>query len=208
MTEDQIHYAHLKGLNRLTAAPVDDEVVKCLLRDPDLESAIKRISRLKRLNGLRLEEQFSESLLVAPDPQDHLSRFLYYPNYMALARMEYEGADLHPGDRVVFLGSSPLPLTLICLFTGHGIEGVGIEQDEGRAELSRAVIGKLGLEAHIDVICGNHFDLPREIPCDLVMVGADAMPKTEIFPHLARIIEPGRMVSYRIYRSTIPASLQ
>ncbi|MDZ7695843.1 MAG: nicotianamine synthase family protein [Deltaproteobacteria bacterium] len=196
---DKIHHAHLKGLNRLAAASVRNEVVEDLMRDPDLQSAIGRISRLKRLNGLRLEDQFASSLLDASDPQAHLLRFVYYPNYVALARMEYEGAGLHGGDQVVFLGSGPLPMTLICLFTGHGIEGVGIEQDDARAELSRAVIGKLGMDAHIEIICGDHFDLPIEMPCDLIMVGADAMPKTEIFAHLAGILEPGRMVSYRIY---------
>lgn len=198
-TPDEVHDVHLKGLNRLAAASVGEEVVEELMRDPDLQSAIERISRLKRLNGLSLEVQFATSLLAVPDPQDRLLHFVYSPNYVALARMEREGADLQPGDRVVFLGSGPLPLTLVCLWRDHGIEGVGVEQDESRAALSQAVIEKLGLEAHIEIICGNHFDRSMERPCDLIMVGADAMPKTEIFAHLAGILEPGRMVSYRIY---------
>jgi hypothetical protein len=198
-TPDKIYYDYLDGLNRLAAAPVEDEVVESLIADPQLRSAIGRISRLKRLNGLRLEAQFAESLIADPDPQAHLEQFVYYPNYVALARMEYGGAGLHAGDRVVFLGSGPLPMTLICLSREYGIEGIGIEQDEGHAILSRRVIRVLGMGQHIQIICGNHFTLPLEDPCSLIMVGADAIPKSEIFGHLAEILQPGQMVSFRIY---------
>ena len=100
---------------------------------------------------------------------------------------------------VAFLGSGPLPLTLICLARQYGVKGIGIEQDEGIAALSKEVIKMLGLERRIQVMRGNHFTLPLEEPSKLIMVGADAMPKKEIFAHLAKILPPGRMISYRIY---------
>jgi hypothetical protein len=196
---DEVHGAHLNRLNRLAAAPVADDVVRRLVADVDLGQAIARLSRLKRQNSLRLEIQFAESILSVADPWACLEQFVYYPNYLALARMEYEGAGLHVGDRVVFLGSGPLPLSLICLSRQYGIEGVGIEQDEGHAALSERAIRKLGLGHGIQIICGNHFALPLKAPCRLIMVGADAMPKAEIFDHLAGILEPGQMIAYRIY---------
>ena len=128
-----------------------------------------------------------------------LEHFIYFPNYVKLAGMEYGGAGLHAGDTVAFLGSGPLPLTLICLAKQYGVKGIGIEQDEGIAALSKEVIKMLGLKRRIQVIRGNHFTLPLEEPSKLIMVGADATPKKEIFAHLAKILPPGRMISYRIY---------
>jgi len=206
LTEDQIenaphevYGAHLYGLNRLAAAPVADEVVRRLIADVDLGPPIARISRVKRQNSLRLEIQFAESMMSVADPWACVEEFVYYPNYVTLARMEYGGAGLHGGDRVVFLGSGPLPLSLICFSRQYGIEGIGIEQDKRHATLSKAVIQKLGLERRIQIICGNHFALPLEVPCKLILVGADALPKAEIFDHLAGVLEPGQMVAYRIY---------
>jgi len=206
LTEDQIenapnevYGAHLNGLNRLAAAPVADEVVRRLIADVDLGPSIARISRVKRQNILRLEIQFAESMMPVSDPWACLDQFVYYPNYVTLARMEYKGAGLQSGDRVVFLGSGPLPLSLICLSRQYGIEGIGIEQDKRHATLSKAVIRKLGLERRIQIFCGNHFALPLKAPLRLIMVGADALPKAEIFNHLASILKPRQMIAYRIY---------
>ena len=196
---DEVYGAHLNRLNRLAAASVPDDVVQRLLADPDLGLAISRISQAKRQNGLRLEIQLAHSLISAPDPWARLRQFVFYPNYLALARMESEGAGLHTGDRAAFLGSGPLPLSLICLSKGYGIQGVGIEQEEGHAALSEAVIRRLGLKDGIRIICGNHFAFPLRRPCRLIMVGADAVPKAEIFAHLAQVLDPGRMISYRVY---------
>ncbi|MCF8143783.1 MAG: methyltransferase [Deltaproteobacteria bacterium] len=195
----EIYDVYLERLNRLAAAPVPDHVVRRLVTDGDLKPAIARISGLKRQNGLRLEIRCARSIMSDADPWAALQQFVYYPNYQALARMEYGGAGLHAGDRVVFLGSGPLPLSLICLSRQYGIEGVGLEQEEGRAALSRGVINKLGLRHHIQILCENHFSLPLREPCSLVMIGADALPKAEIFDHLAGILAPGQMISYRIY---------
>jgi hypothetical protein len=38
-----------------------------------------------------------------------------------------------------------------------------------------------------------------KVPSTLILIGADAMPKAEIFDHLAAILEPGQLISYRIY---------
>ena len=196
---DKVYGVHLNKLNRLAAVPVAEEVVRKLLADPELEQAVLRISRLKRQIGLSLERRFVESLTCAADPWADLEQFVYYPNYLALARMEFAGAGLQEGDRVVFLESGPLPLSLICLSRQHGVQGVGIEQDQRYAALSERAIHTLGLSREIRIICGDHFVLPLRGPRRLIMVGADAVPKAEIFAHLVRALKPGEMISYRIY---------
>ena len=196
---DHIYRAHFERLNRLAAVHVEDEVAQRLRSDPELGAAIGRISHLKRINGLRLEIRCAESIIADPDPWARLAEFVYYPNYVELARMEYSGAKLNPQDRVVFLGSGPLPLSLICLCKEYGLKGTGIEQASEYVELSIKLLKKLGLDRHIRIIHGNHFSLPLKGRCRLIMVGADALPKEEIFAHLAKILSPGEMISYRIY---------
>ena len=95
--------------------------------------------------------------------------------------MESEGGELSPGNRVVFLGSGPLPLTLISLYTQYHIQGIGIERNAKYADLSRKLLTSLGLKGHIRIMEGNHFDLPLQEKCHLIMIGAEALPKEEIF---------------------------
>ncbi len=128
-----------------------------------------------------------------------MKQFVYYPNYMELARMEYTGARLGPGDRVVFLGSGPMPLTLVCLCVRYKVLGTGIERFPEYAALSKKLIKVLGLKEQIKIIEGNHFSLPLAEACNLTMIGADALPKNEIFTHLSQHLEPGTALSYRIY---------
>lgn len=196
---DHLYCSHFERLNRLAAIHVEDEIVQGLLSDPEMQVAVPVISRLKRINALRLEIKCAESIIADPDPWARLEQFVYYPNYIELARMEYRGAKLNPQDRVVFLGSGPLPLSLICLYRQYGIESTGIEQTPEYVALSGKLVKTLGLDGHIRIVHGDHFSLPIKAPCRLVMVGADALPKEDIFAHLAKALCPGEMISYRIY---------
>lgn len=81
----------------------------------------------------------------------------------------------------------------------YDLFGIGIEQDEKRANLSREVIACIGLSERIKIIEGNHFNLPLGTRCDLYMVAAQAEPKKEVFEHLAKILPGGTKVSYRLY---------
>jgi hypothetical protein len=206
MTEDQIlnhpedlFHPHMETLNRLAALEIDDQQVEALIADSSLKPAIRQIARLKRIHGLRLERQRAQAIIDSAAPWDMLKGFIYYPNYLQLAEMESLGADLNRDDRVVFLGSGPLPLSLIALVNRCAIRGVGIEKDPFNAELSRKVLATLALDEQIEIILGDHFGLPLPYPCRLVMVGADAIPKEEIFDHLAKTSPRGMKVSYRIY---------
>ncbi len=194
-----IFQPHFERLQRLIARDIDDFETEEMLCDLEFQSITKRIAHLKTLNGLRMEIKRAHAVIANPDPWSVLRRFQFYPNYLKLAQMEYKGGDLKPGDRVVFLGSGPLPLSLICLCTQNGVEGIGIERVPEYASLSRKVIEALDLTARIQIIQGNHFSLPLEEKCNLVMVGADAIPKHDIFDHLTKVFSKGTKFSYRIY---------
>lgn len=191
---------HMEALNRLAARDIEDAVVDALIDDTALQPAIEKIASLKQVHGLRLERERAGEVLRSATPRETLEGFVYYPNYLGLAEMEFSGAGLKPDDRVVFLGSGPLPLSLITMVRRYGVRGVGIERDPLNADLSQQVLAALNLGDEIDIVAGDHFVLPLPVPCNLVMVGADAVPKGEIFTHLAETLPDGMKISYRVYQ--------
>jgi hypothetical protein len=196
---EDVFLPYTKTLNQMATLDVDDRHVDALIADSSLKQAIEKISRLKQIHGLRLERQRAVAIIGSDAPWDMLKGFIYYPNYLGLAEMESRGADLKAGDRVAFLGSGPVPLSLIALVKRCVIQGVGIEKDAVNADLSRRVLDALALGGEIEIIQGDHFVLPLPSPCSLIMVGADAVPKEEIFTHLAGTLTNGMKLSYRIY---------
>ena len=162
---DRIYRSHLARLNELAATPVPDEVVEQLIADQSLTPVVRRIARVRRLIGSKLEIQSAQAVTSHPDPWSRIQAFTYYPNYLSLARMEVDGGRLKPGDRVVFLGSGPLPLSLVCLSKRYGVQGVGIEQDRQIATLSKKVIQQLELTHLVTILHGDHFLLPLGEAC-------------------------------------------
>ncbi len=192
-------YPCFEKLDRMAAMKIDDAEAEQLRRDRELEPVLAHICGMKRANGLRMEIANANTVLKARAPWDVVKHYVYYPNYLELARMEATGGKLVPGDRVAFLGSGPIPLTLICLCTRYKIRGIGIERCAEYADLSRQLIEALELTGRIQIIEADHHILPLEETCQLTMIGADAMPKDEIFSLLAGRLEDGTRLSYRIY---------
>ncbi len=192
-------HAVFKRLDELAALDVGEVSTEMILKSPEFDSLLISISNFRFLYNLKLEIDNAKSLLESSNPWETLQNFTFYPNYLQLARTEYTGSGLKPKDCVLFLGSGPLPLSLIVLCRECGLLGIGIEQDEKRASLSREVIARLGLSESIKIIEGNHFTLPLKISCDLYMVAAQAEPKKEIFEHLVKVLPEGSKVSYRLY---------
>ncbi|NOQ34012.1 MAG: methyltransferase [Methanosarcinales archaeon] len=194
---------HLKAvfqqLDYLIALDVDNISAEGILSNSRFNSAFGAISTFRSQYTAELEAEQANSILKSRDPWNTLTDFTYLPNYIQLARTEYRGAGLKPGNTVLFLGSGPLPLTLIVLCHQHGLNGIGIEQYPERAELSRQALEKLGLSNQIRIINGNHQTLPMEETPDLIMVAAQAEPKNEIFDHLAGVLPAGTKISYRTY---------
>ncbi|MEA1895409.1 MAG: nicotianamine synthase family protein [Euryarchaeota archaeon] len=194
---------HLKAvfqrLDYLIALDVDNKSAEDILSNSGFNSAFDAISTFRSQYTAELEIEQANSILKSEDPWKTLTDFTYLPNYIQLARTECRGAGLKPGDTVLFLGSGPLPLTLIVLCHQHGLNGIGIEQDPERVKLSRKVIEKLGLSGQISIIRGNQQTLPLAETPELSMVAAQAEPKKEIFDHLANVLPAGTKISYRIY---------
>ncbi len=194
---------HLKTLfqrlDYLIAQDIDDASAEVILSNSEFNSALDVITRFRSMYTAKLEIEHAKSILKSSDSWEVLKNFAYLPNYLQLAQTEYQGAGLRPGDCVLFLGSGPLPISLIVLCHQYGLRGIGIEQEPDRAELSRTVLDKIGLSDRITIITGNQYSVPLEERPALVMVAAQAEPKKGIFNHLARVLPAGTKVSYRIY---------
>jgi len=188
-----------KILDSMAAIPVDDLFVRTLEKDPDLKSVIVEISRFRKLYNIKLEIERAELILSSNTPWKIVENFTFYRNYLELARMEVKGANLCKGDHIVFLGSGPLPLSLIILCKCYGVTGTGIEQDLEYVNISKRIINKLNMSDEINILHGNHFNLPLQAETQLIMIAAAAIPKQEIFAHLNKVLKKGTKASYRIY---------
>ena len=186
-------------LDHLIALNIYDKSAEAILYDSVFNLAFDAITRFRSLYTAKLEIEHAHSILESRDPWEMLTNFNYISNYLKLSLTEFQGARLKPGDNVVFLGSGPLPLTLIVLCHWYGLKGIGIEQDPDRAELSRKVLEKLGLSDQIEIINGDQLTLPLKTRSELIMIAAQAEPKKEIFNHLAKVLPVGTKLSYRIY---------
>jgi hypothetical protein len=191
--------AIFQRLDYLIALDIDDKYAEKMFRNFEFDVVFDAIARFRSLFTVKLELEHAHSILESNDPKEMLNNFSYISNYLQLALTEYQGAGLKPGSSVVFLGSGPLPLTLIVLCYQHGLRGIGIEQEPERAQLSREVLEKLGFSDQITIIDGNQSILPLMNTSELIMIAAQAEPKKEIFNHLAKVLPAGTKLSYRIY---------
>jgi hypothetical protein len=189
-------YQRLEDLIKL---PIGDKAAEFILTNRGFNQVLDTITNFRFLYNIRLETEHANSILASNMPWKILEEYSFYPNYCQLVLTEYQGAGLKANDAVVFLGSGPLPLTLILMSHQHGVKGIGIERDVHRAELSRKVVEKLGLSNDIRIIHGNHFQLPLKEKVNLVMIAAQAQPKKEIVEHLAKALSAGTKISVRIY---------
>lgn len=193
-----------RKLESLLNLEIEDNVAWEILKKKELEPAFAEINRFRNLYTVKLETDHANEILASDSPWAVLEKFLFYGNYLRLVRTEYEGLRLSSGDRVFFLGSGPLPMTLIVFFRQHGIKSTGIEQDSSRAKLSKRVLEKLGLSGAITIVNGNHFslkekDLSLKPGIKALMIAAQAEPKKEIFEQLLKVMPAGSRISCRIY---------
>lgn len=192
-------------LDTLITRDLGSNVVFILLNKQELEPIFAHLNRFRNLYTVRLETGYAKEILASQSPWDVLEEFPFYKNYLRLVQAEYEGFGLKAGDRVFFLGSGPLPLTLIVFFKYHAVKGTGIEQNPERARLSIETLDKLGLSKDITIINGSHFSMN---PIDFLdpgarvkafIIAAQAEPKKEILDYLLEVTPAGCRISYRIY---------
>ena len=179
-------------------ATIEFESAQHILQNERMNDALKIIRGFYVAVGARLEMQEAYAILDAAEPWTQVESFHYYGRYPILVGNEVQLAGFAAGDRVVFIGGGPLPLTPVLLRTCHGVKGISIERVPHIAALSERVLDKLGLGSAIEVVCGDETAL-ADLEYDGVMVAALAEPKKRIFRNVRRSVAPETKVLYRTY---------
>ena len=177
---------------------IDFDSAKHILDDEKMNNALKLIRKFYLYIGARLETSNAMEIIKSDDPKATLDTFHFYERYQGLLTNESKLAHWHDDKTFVFVGSGPLPLTLILFREKFGCKCIGIEIQEEVAELSREVIKKLGLDDGIEILVGDE-TLLKNIDFDILMVAAFAEPKERVFANVWEIVDEKTPVLVRTY---------
>ena len=130
-------------------------------------------------------------------PFDTYRKYDYYKAYLGSVEAEIKAGNLKEGDKIIFIGSGPLPISLIMMYEHFGIESIGIEIIPKVAELSRKLIRSLKLSDNIEIVTGDHFSIKTTENIKHVIVALAAEPKDEILQWLRPILSKNTSMSYR-----------
>ena len=177
---------------------IDFDSAKHILDDEKMNNALKLIRKFYLYIGARLETSNAMEIIKSDNPKATLDTFHFYERYQGLLTNESKLAHWHDDKTFVFVGSGPLPLTLILFREKFGCKCIGIEIQEEVAELSREVIRKLGLDDGIEIMVGDE-TLLKDIDFDILMVAAFAEPKERVFANVWEIVDEKTPVLVRTY---------
>lgn len=177
---------------------IDFDSAKHILDDEKMNKALTLIRKFYVYLGARLEKENALNILNSENPKEVLDSFHFYEKYIGLINNERQLAKFNENKTFVFLGSGPLPLTLIMFNMVTKCKCIGIEQDPEVAELSRKVLKKLGLDEGIEIITGNENTI-AELDYDILMIAAFAEPKRQVFKTVHEVVDEKTPVLYRTY---------
>lgn len=177
---------------------IDFDSAKHILDDEKMNRALKLIRKFYVYVGARLETENALKILESSDPKATLDSFHFYDRYIGLINNESQLVKFNSDKTFVFIGSGPLPLTLIMVNKVFGCKCIGIEIDSTVAELSREVLKKLGLDEDIKIVVGDETAI-RDLDFDILMVAALAEPKERVFANIWECVDKETPIIYRTY---------
>ena len=177
---------------------IDFDSAKHILDDEKMNKALQLIRKFYVYIGARLERENAMKILESDDPKAVLDSFHFYDRYIGLIENEMQLAKFNENKTFVFLGSGPLPLTIIMFNMVTGCKCIGIEQDPDVAELSRKVLKRLDLDEGIEIITGDEKTI-ADLDYDILMIAAFAEPKDRVFANVWDVVDEKTPVLYRTY---------
>ena len=178
---------------------IDYDSAKLILSDEGMIHSLETIRDFYIYLGARLERENAYEIIQGGDNAwEVLDTFHFYERYEGLLKNESELVDFDENTKLVFIGSGPLPVTLIMFNKMFGCKCVGIEVQPSVAKLSRHIIRRLGLADDIEIVIGDERYV-KHLDYDVVMVAAFAIPKDKVFGNLWEIINPDTPILYRTY---------
>lgn len=178
---------------------IDYESAKLILSDEGMVSSLETIRDFYIYIGARLERENAYEIIEGGDNAwGVLDTFHFYERYEGLLNNESKLVPFDENTKLVFIGSGPLPVTLIMFNKMFGCKCVGIEIEPSVAKLSRHIIRRLGLEDDIKIVIGDERYV-KHLDYDVIMVAAFAIPKSKVFGNLWEIVDTDTPILYRTY---------
>ena len=177
---------------------IDFNSAKHILDDKKMNKVLKLIRKFYIYVGSRLETENAISIIESENPKAELEKFHFYERYTELINNESRLANFNKDTTFLFLGSGPLPLTLIMFNKIFHCKCIGIEQNEDTALLSREVLKKLELDQEIKIEIGDERKI-KDLDYDILMIAAFAEPKERVFANVWETVNEKTAVIYRTY---------
>lgn len=157
-----------------------------LLNNKEMHTLIKRSQSIFCRFESMLEKSFAQYIFTTDcdivNSRDNITQN-YLQRYRTLARREIDLASISSEDRVLFIGSGPLPITAIEYVGQVGCSVECVEHIPEACSISSKVIDRLGLGEHLRVHCGKgqEFDVSSY---SVILVAVLAEPKGEILSRI------------------------
>lgn len=189
-------------LDDLAHMDAGEDIAGLILDEPEIRCELPVIRDYYKTFFSIHEIHVARRLLNSGTPWETFESFPLYPRYEALVRSQMKAVRLKKGSRLAFIGSGPVPTSLILLSHLAGTRSIGLDTSKIAVETSRKVVQCLGLEKEIDILYGDE-TLLEQLDWDVVLVAAMAEPKARIFRTLRRILhkkgKPKAQVIFRTY---------
>ena len=175
-------------LDDLAHMDAGEHLAGLILDEPEIRSVLPMIRAYYNTFFSIHEVHLASRLLDSEAPEETFKAFPLYPRYEALVQNQISLNKIGHETRLAFIGCGPVPSTLILLNQLAGVRCVGLDISEPIVDLSRRIVGCLGLEKEIEIVHGDETRL-RELDWDVILVAAMAMPKARIFSNLRLILK-------------------
>jgi nicotianamine synthase len=185
--------------------PSDIDVSKLNMEAQEMR--LKLIGLCSHGEGL-LESHYSDILASYENPLEHLDLFPYYNNYLKLSQLEFELLSKHVHGtpmRVAFVGSGPLPLSLLVLATYHmrTTQFYGYDREpSATARAKKLLKSDADMASRVEFCTADVMSLTHELASyDVVflaaLVGTNKDEKEEVIDHLNRYMSVGSVLVVR-----------
>lgn len=192
--------AHVKFLENQANEELTPKLKSKVLNSEDFKKKLDRFLENYRFTYLYDEIIMANKIIKSKLPFKTYRKYNYFEAYLNTIKAEVEAGKLSKGDKVIFIGSGPLPSTLIMLYDNYGIESIGIEIIPKVAELSRKLIKSLQLSDKIKIVTGDHFSIKTTKNIKHIIIALAAEPKDEILQWLKPLLSDSTSLSYRFLK--------
>ena len=192
--------AHVNFLENQANEELTPKLKSKVLNSEDFKKKLDRFLENYRFTYLYDEIIMANKIIKSKLPFKTYRKYNYFEAYLNTIKAEIEAGKLSKGDKVIFIGSGPLPSTLIMLYDNYGIESIGIEIIPKVAELSRKLIKSLQLSDKIKIVTGDHFSIKTTKNIKHIIIALAAEPKDEILQWLKPLLSDSTSLSYRFLK--------